>query len=66
MATLLGKSFPTDENDVVQDDFKLIGSMIKLPLVEFGQGKFEKFLSLGSKSPKAPRQYRKVSSETRY
>jgi len=39
--------------------------MIKSLVVEFDQGKFEEFFSSGSASPKAMRQYRKVSFETR-
>ena len=64
MATPLGTSFSTDKNAVAHADVQLLGKMVE-SLVEFDQGKFEEFLSLGSASPKTMRQYRKVSSETR-
>jgi len=65
MATLLGTAFSNDENAVVQADVQLLGKTVEYLVVEFDQGKFEKFLSSGSASPKIMRQYRKVSSETR-
>ena len=43
---------------------QLLGKMVESLVIEFDQEKFEKFLSLGSASPKAMRQYRKVSSGT--
>ena len=64
MATPLGNAFSTDENAVAQDDVRLLGKTVESLIVEFDQGKFEEFLSSGSTSPKAMRQYRKVSSET--
>jgi len=39
--------------------------MVESLVVEFDQGKFEEFLSLGSASPQIMRQYHKVSSEIR-
>ena len=65
MATPLGTSFSTDENVVAQADVQLLGKMVESLVIEFDQEKFEEFLSSGSASLKAMRQYRKVSSETR-
>jgi len=42
-----------------------MGRMVESLVVEFDQAKYGKFLSSGSKSPRA-RQYRNVSSEIRY
>ena len=64
MATLLGTSFSTDENAVVQAGVRLLGKTVESLVVKFYQEKFEEFLSSGSPSPKAMRQYHKVSSET--
>jgi len=64
MVTPLGTTFSTDEN-VVETDLRLLGLTVESLIVEFDQEKFEKLLFLGSISPKAMRQYRKVSSETR-
>ena len=64
MAAPLGTSFSTDENVVVQAGFRLLGKMVRSLIIEFDQEKFEEFLSSGSASPKAMRQYRKISSET--
>jgi len=61
MATLLGTTFSTDENVVAQADFWFLRKMVESLVVEFDQENFEKFLSSGSASPKAMRQYRKVS-----
>ena len=64
MATLLGNlTFSTDEQVVVQGDINFVGKMVESLVVEFDQVKYEEFLSSGSKSPKATRQYRRVSSE---
>ena len=49
----------------MQADLRLLGSTVESLVTEFDQEKFEKLLS-GSISPKAMRQYRKVSSETRF
>ena len=65
MATLL-VSFSTDENAVAQADVQLLGRTVEPRVVEFDQGKFEEFLSLGSASSNTMRQYRKVSSGTRF
>ena len=65
MATLLESSFSTGENTVAQADLRLLVSMVESLVVEFDQEKFEKLLSSDSISPKASRQYCKVSSETR-
>ena len=65
MATPLGTSFSTDKNVMAQANIWLLGKTIESLFIEFDQRKFEKFLSSGSASPKAMRQYRKVSSETR-
>ena len=65
MATTLGTAFSTDKNVVVQADVQLLGKMVESLVVEFDQGKFDEFLSLGSASPKVMRQYCKISSETR-
>ena len=61
--TPLGISFST-ENIVAQADICLLGETVESLIVEFDQGKFEKFLSSGSACPKVMQQYRKVSSET--
>jgi len=58
-------SFSTDEKAVVQADLKLLVSTGKSLVVKFDQEKYELLLSSGSISPKAMRQYRKVSTETR-
>jgi len=55
MASLLGTSFTTDENAMAQADVWLLGKTVASLVVEFDQGKFEKFLSSGSASPKAMR-----------
>ena len=65
MATPLGTSISTDENTVAQADIQLLGKTVESLIVEFDQRKFEEFLFSGSASPKAMRQYRKVSSKTR-
>ena len=65
MATPLGTTFSTDEQVVAQGDVTYIGKMVESLVVEFDQAKYEKFLSSSSKSPGA-RQYRKVSSGTRF
>ena len=65
MVTPLGTSFSTDENTMVQIDVQLLGKTVESFVIEFHQEKFEEFLSSGSASPKATRQYRKVSFETR-
>ena len=65
MATPLGTFFSTDENVVAQVDVRLLGKTIESLVIEFDQEKFEKFLSSGFSSPKAMRQYHKVSSKTR-
>ena len=49
---------------MVQADIRLLGKKVESLVIEFDQEKFEKFLSSGSASPKAMRQYRKVFSET--
>jgi len=64
MTTPLGISFSTNKNAVAQADVQLLGEMAESLVVEFDPRKFEEFLSLGSASPKAIGQYRKVSSET--
>jgi len=63
MATLLGKYFSTDENVVAKADVQLLEKTVESLVIEFDQEKFEEFLSSGSASPKAMRQYRKISSE---
>ena len=63
MATPLGTTFSTDEQAMAQGDITYMGKMIESLVVGFDQAKYEKFLSSGSKSPKA-RVYRKVSSGT--
>ena len=65
MATPLGTSFSIDENIVVQANVQLLGKTAESLVIESDQEKFEKFFSSGSDSPKAMRQYRKISSETR-
>ena len=65
MTTLLGTIFYTDEKIVAQADVKFLGLTVESLVVEFDQDRFEEFLSSGSKSPKAMRKYRKVSSGTR-
>jgi len=64
MAPPLGTSFSTDENVVMQSDVQLFGKTVESLVIEFGQEKFEEFLSSDSASPKAMWQYRKISSET--
>ena len=64
METPLGISFSTDENVMTQADVWLLGKTLESLVIEFDQGKFKEFLSSGYASPKAMRQYRKVSSET--
>ena len=63
--TPLGTSFSTDKNVMAQADIWLLGKMVESLVVKFDQGKFEEFLSSGSARPKAMRQYRIVTSETR-
>jgi len=63
--TPLGTSFSTDENAMAQADVRLLRKTVESLVVEFDLEKFEEFLSSGSASPKAMRQYHKVSSETR-
>jgi len=65
MVTPLGTAFSTDENAMAQSDVQLLGNTVESLVIEFNQEKFEKFLFSDSASPKAMRQYRKVSSETR-
>ena len=65
MVTPLEKLFSTDENAIAQADVQLLGKTVEPLVVEFDQEKFKEFLSSGSASLKARRQYRKVSSETR-
>ena len=55
MGTPVGTSFSTDENAVVQADVRLLGKMVESFVIEFYQGKFEEFLSLGFASPKTMR-----------
>ena len=55
MVTLLGTAFSTDENVVAQANVQLLGKTVESVILEFDQGKFEEFLSLGSASPKAMR-----------
>ena len=62
MVTPLGTTFSTDEQVVAQGDITCIGKVVESLVIEFDQAKYEKFLSFGSKSPRAW-QYRKVSSE---
>ena len=64
MAIPLGNTFFTDENVVAQANVQLLKKIVESLIDEFNQGKFEKFLSSGSASPKTTWQYRKVSSET--
>ena len=64
MATLLGRTFSTDENTVTQADVQLLEKTVKSLVIKFYQEKFEKFLSSGSASPKVVRQYCKVSFVT--
>ena len=63
MATPLGITLSTDEQDVVQGDVIYMGKTVESLVMEFDQAKYEEFLSSGSKSPRA-RQYRKVFSGT--
>ena len=49
---------------MAQGDVTYMGKMVESLIVEFDQGKYEEFLSSGSKSPRA-QQYRKISSRTR-
>jgi len=65
MATLLGTSFSTDKNVMVQTNVWLLRKTVESPRIEFDQEKFEEFLSSGSVSSKIMRQYHKVSSEIR-
>ena len=51
MATLLGTSFFTDENVMVQADVQILGKTVESLVVEFDQGKFKKFLFSGYASP---------------
>jgi len=53
MAPPLGTSFSTDENVVMQSDVQLFGKTVESLVIEFGQEKFEEFLSSDSASPKA-------------
>ena len=64
MASPLGTTFSTDEQVLAQGDVTYMGKTVESRVVEFDQAKYEKFLSSGSKSPRA-RQYHKVSSEIR-
>ena len=64
MVTPLGTSFFIDENAVAKADVQLLGNMMESLVIEFDQGKFEKFLFSGFVSPKIMRQYHKVSFET--
>jgi len=50
MATLLGTTFSTDEQVMVQGSIIYMGKTIKSLLVAFDQAKYEEFLSSGSKS----------------
>ena len=43
--TLLGTSFSINENAVAQADVQLLGKTVESLVIEFDQGKFEKFLS---------------------
>ena len=63
MATPLCTSF-SDKNAVTKADVRLLGKTVESLVIEFNQEKFEEFLSSDSASPKAMRQYHKVSSET--
>ena len=65
MATPLGTSFSTDENAMAQTWCPAFWQMVESLVIEFDQEKFEEFFSSASFSPKAMRQYHKVSSETR-
>ena len=65
MVTPLGNILSTDEKAVAQADTKFMGSNGRIVIVEFDQEKFEEFLSSGPKSPRAVRQYHKVSLGTR-
>ena len=65
MVTPLRISFSTDENAMAQLDVQFLGKTVESLVMKFDQGKFEEFLFSSSTSPKAMRQYRKVSSETR-
>ena len=53
MATPLGTSFSTDEQDVAQADVTYMAKMVESLIVEFDQAKYEEFLSFGSKSLRA-------------
>jgi len=63
MATPLGTTYSTDKQVVAQGDVNFKGKTVESLVVEFDQAKYEEFLSSGSKSPKAARQYCRVSSE---
>ena len=58
MTTPLGTSFSTDKNALAQAYVRLLEKTVSL-VVEFDQGKFGEFLSLGSANPKVMRQYHK-------
>ena len=65
MATPLGSSFSTDDNIVAQADVQLLGMIVESLVVEFDQGKFEKFFSSGSATSNTMLQYHKISSGIR-
>ena len=62
MTTLLGTTFSTDEQVMVQGDVTFMGRTVESLVVKFIQAKYEEILSSESKSPRE-RQYRKVSFE---
>jgi len=61
MATPLGTTFSTAENQVSQNDDQTLGSIAETLIIHFDQEKFEQLLSGGSKNPLHVRKHRKAS-----
>jgi len=61
MATPLGNTFSTAENQVSQCDDQSIGSIAETLVIHFDQEKFEQLLSVGTEIPLHVRKYKKVS-----
>jgi len=60
MATPLGTSFSTAENQVSQCDDQTFRSIAETPIIHSGQEKFRQLLPRGSKSPLRTRKYKEV------
>ena len=61
MATPLGITFSTAENQVSQCDDQTFRSIVETLVIHFDQESFEQLLSRGSTNPLHVRKYRKVS-----